>query len=74
MSIDKCPFCGSDAKQIEVEPELFCIECTGCKASSMAVYFLKEDGSAKLREAWNRRVYNNDNLQSAVAKANKEQP
>lgn len=52
-----CPFCGGEAEQIEVEPQAFCIECTKCQASSKVVYFLMDDGSMLLREAWNDRVH-----------------
>lgn len=54
-----CPFCGGEAKQIEVKPKAFCIECTKCQASSKVIYFLMDDGSMLLREAWNERAHSN---------------
>jgi Lar family restriction alleviation protein len=59
-ALKPCPFCGFEARIIEVEETDnrggFVVCCTGCEASTKVWFPLKDDVTQILRDEWNKRA------------------
>jgi Lar family restriction alleviation protein len=59
-TLKPCPFCGFEARIIEVEETDnrggFVVCCTGCEASTKVWFPLKDDVTQILRDEWNKRA------------------
>jgi Lar family restriction alleviation protein len=59
-TLKPCPFCGFEARIIEVEETDnrggFVVCCTGCEASTKVWFPIKDDVTQILRDEWNKRA------------------